>query len=131
MLEHAVNFYKNLFGKEPSYGVRLKDDFWDEDDLVTVDENEALQAPFDEPIAPISNVVIRDSLEISGLKFGVVSFDKIYIKKAEEIFTIGGLSSKINFIGAHVVKKMEEKKRLKQYIFVGSIKIEIIGEAPG
>jgi hypothetical protein len=81
----------------------------------------------DEPIAPISNVVIRDSLEISGLKFGAVSFDEIYIKKAEEIFTIGGLSSKINFIGAHVVNKMEEKKRLKQYIFVGSIKIEIIG----
>ena len=48
MLEHAVNFYKNLFGEEPSNGVRLKDDFWDEDDLVTVDENEALQVPFTE-----------------------------------------------------------------------------------
>jgi hypothetical protein len=76
-------------------------------------------------------VAIHDSLEISGLKFGAVSSDEIYIKKTEEIFTIGGLSSKINFIGAHVVKKMEEKKRLKKYIFVGSIKIEIIGEAPG
>jgi hypothetical protein len=35
------------------------------------------------------------------------------------------------YAGANFHKKIEEKKRLKQYIFVGSIKVEIIGEAPG
>jgi len=61
MLEHAVNFYKNLFGEEPSNGVRLKDDFWDEDDLVTVDENEALHASFTE--AEVRNAVFSSYAE--------------------------------------------------------------------
>jgi hypothetical protein len=69
----------------------------------------------DEHMVPILNMVIGDSLEISGLKFGAVSFDKIYIKKAEEIFTIGGLSSKINFRGAHVVKRWK-KRSLKDIL---------------
>jgi hypothetical protein len=70
-------------------------------------------------------MVIGDSLESSGLKFGAISFDEIYIKKAEEIFTIGGLSSKINFRGAHVVKKMEEKE-LKRYIIrCGSMTLDM------
>jgi hypothetical protein len=35
------------------------------------------------------------------------------------------------YAGANFHKKIEEKKRLKQYICVGSIKVEIICEAPG
>jgi len=35
MLEHAVLFYKNLFGFEESLGVKLGEDFWYEGDKVT------------------------------------------------------------------------------------------------
>ena len=48
MLEHAVLFYKNLFGFEESLGVKLGEDFWDEGDKVTSQENELLEAPFSE-----------------------------------------------------------------------------------
>jgi len=34
MLEHAVEFYKELFGKEASSGVRLGQDFWAADEIV-------------------------------------------------------------------------------------------------
>jgi hypothetical protein len=48
MLAHVVNFYKNIFGKEPGSGVKLRDDFWEVDELITAVENEALHAPFSE-----------------------------------------------------------------------------------
>ena len=48
MLEHAVLFYKNLFGFEESLGVKLGENFWDEGDKVTSQENELLEAPFSE-----------------------------------------------------------------------------------
>jgi hypothetical protein len=48
MLNHAVDYYKNLFGPEPMSGVRLDADFWDDDDKVSIQENELLEAPFSE-----------------------------------------------------------------------------------
>jgi len=48
MLEHAVLFYKNLFGFEESLGVKLGENFWDEGDKVTSQENELFEAPFSE-----------------------------------------------------------------------------------
>jgi len=48
MLEHAVLFYKNLFGFEESLGVKLGEKFSDEGDKVTSQENELLEAPFSE-----------------------------------------------------------------------------------
>jgi hypothetical protein len=47
-LEHAVAFYKDLFGKEDSSGVSLGHDFWERDEKVTDVENEMLEAPFSE-----------------------------------------------------------------------------------
>jgi hypothetical protein len=32
MLDHAVDFYKSLFGQEEDTGVRLDDDFWGEEE---------------------------------------------------------------------------------------------------
>ena len=48
ILKHAVDFYKTLFGGEPDSGVKLDDDFWNEEDKITVSENELLEAPFSE-----------------------------------------------------------------------------------
>jgi hypothetical protein len=48
MLNHAVEFYKTLFSAESDRGVRLGGEFWDEEDKVTSQENELLEAPFSE-----------------------------------------------------------------------------------
>ena len=48
MLEHAMLFYKSLFGFEENLGVKLGDDFWEEGDRVTIQKNELLEAPFSE-----------------------------------------------------------------------------------
>jgi len=48
MLEHVVDFYRNLFGKEENSGVNLGQDFWEVDEKVTALENELLEAPFTE-----------------------------------------------------------------------------------
>jgi hypothetical protein len=37
-------FYKNLFGLEETFGLKLNDNFWEEEDK----ENELLEAPFTE-----------------------------------------------------------------------------------
>jgi hypothetical protein len=49
MINHAMDFYKNLFGKEQR-SIRLEDDFWGEEERerVTAEENEALEAEFSE-----------------------------------------------------------------------------------
>jgi hypothetical protein len=46
MLKHVVEYYKNLFGSELESGVKLEEDFWEEEDKVTIQENELLTAPF-------------------------------------------------------------------------------------
>ena len=38
MLEHAVQFYKTLFGKEQNSNVKLGMDFGENDEKVTVEE---------------------------------------------------------------------------------------------
>lgn len=47
MVNIAVNFYKDLFKKEDRENIRLEN-FWDEDELVTREENEDLEKPFSE-----------------------------------------------------------------------------------
>ena len=48
MIDHVVDFYKSLFGVEENLGVRLGDNFWEEEDKITPSENELLEAPFSE-----------------------------------------------------------------------------------
>jgi hypothetical protein len=46
MLKHAVEFYKNLFGKEPMNNIKLDQGFWGEEEKVTGEENAWLEAKF-------------------------------------------------------------------------------------
>jgi len=48
MLSHAVDCYKKLFGEEESIGVHLGENFWEEENKISNDENEVLEAPFSE-----------------------------------------------------------------------------------
>jgi hypothetical protein len=46
ILKIAADFYKNLFKKEDRENVSLEEFFWDTEDLVTIEENLELEAPF-------------------------------------------------------------------------------------
>jgi hypothetical protein len=48
MMKIAVDFYKNLFAKEPDVGVKLGSNFWEDKDKVSEEENSQLLAPFSE-----------------------------------------------------------------------------------
>ena len=48
MMEIALNFYKDLFAKEERGALSLGSDFWSTRDLVSVEENDFLCAPFSE-----------------------------------------------------------------------------------
>jgi hypothetical protein len=65
---------------------------------------------------PVSNIV-------TGFQFGAFSSNEKYIKKAKEIFSTGGLLSKIIFKGAPF--KKEDNKRPRKYIFIGSMQVDV------
>jgi hypothetical protein len=44
MLKHAKEFYKKLFGEEEKENIRLGEDFWNMDEKISCEENEALEA---------------------------------------------------------------------------------------
>lgn len=46
MMRITVDFYKNLFAKNPNPAFKLGQDFWEEEDKVSRNENELLIAPF-------------------------------------------------------------------------------------
>jgi hypothetical protein len=48
MINHAMNSYKTLFGREPRNNISLGDDFWEEGDNITTGENEILEPDFTE-----------------------------------------------------------------------------------
>jgi hypothetical protein len=48
MVNHAMNYYKQLFGKEPRSNIRFRSDFWEENEKVSSEENWLLKADFTE-----------------------------------------------------------------------------------
>jgi hypothetical protein len=48
MINHAMDFYKKLFGEEPKENLGLDDGFWSEEEKVTHEEKVALEAEFTE-----------------------------------------------------------------------------------
>jgi hypothetical protein len=48
MLEHGTDFYKKLFGKEPRGNFSLDENFWEENEKVSLEENQLLEAEFSE-----------------------------------------------------------------------------------
>jgi hypothetical protein len=46
MIKIAREFYKDIFAKEQREDIALDQSFWDDEDLVTQEENEMLTTPF-------------------------------------------------------------------------------------
>jgi hypothetical protein len=47
-MEHATDFYKQLFGPVVDFGVRLNDSIWDENEKLDENDRNILNAPFTE-----------------------------------------------------------------------------------
>ena len=72
-----------------------------------------------------SNVAAGNSLVSSGLKFGTIIFKDKYNVDMEK-FTTVGLSSKIFYRGALLLRGKEEKMKPTKYISTNSKEVEII-----
>jgi len=48
MLGLAIDFYKMLFGYEEKIDIHLDENFWEENDYITAEENNLLEAPLSE-----------------------------------------------------------------------------------
>jgi hypothetical protein len=48
ILTHAMFYYKRLFGKEERSNVKLGDDFWEEEEKVSMEENQIMEFEFTE-----------------------------------------------------------------------------------
>ena len=74
-----------------------------------------------------SYVAAGNSLISSGLKFGTIIFKDKYIVDMEKSTTVG-LSSKIFYRGALLLRGKEEKMKPTKYITANSKEVEIINE---
>jgi hypothetical protein len=50
MLKAVVDFYKTLFGFEPTLDIHFDDEFWKPEEMVTQEENDFLDCPLMEEI---------------------------------------------------------------------------------
>ena len=48
ILQLAVDYYKKLFGFVPTIDIDLKDDFWEQDSLLSTEHFNLLEKPFSE-----------------------------------------------------------------------------------
>lgn len=48
MMAVAVDFYKELFRREDRKNVKLAENFWGAEEMLTMEDNEGLRAPFSE-----------------------------------------------------------------------------------
>jgi hypothetical protein len=80
MIDHALEFYKNLFGEEKRDDICLSEDFWEDDERVTVEENEALEAKFSEE--GIRRVVFESYAE------GALGPDGIYFMFYQKLWAV-------------------------------------------
>jgi hypothetical protein len=71
MIEHVVDFYKQLFGKETRNNIRLGDDFWERDEKIFDEENQMSEAEFteEEILQAIKGSYAEGALGSDGFSF--------------------------------------------------------------
>jgi hypothetical protein len=122
MLKHAMSFYKKLFGEEPKVNIRLGEAFWSEDEMVKIEENEALEADFSEE--EIKKAVFDSYAEGApgpdGLSF--LFYQKFWhIIKGDLMSLIKGFEmneiniSRLNYALITLIPKEEGAKNLKKF----------------
>ena len=122
MLEHAVDFYRKLFGKEENSGVKLGQDFWEVNEKVTALENELLEAPFTEN--EVREAVFSSYAEGApgpdgfSFLFYQVFWDliKVDLMNLIRVFEQGDLNlDRLNYAMITLIPKEPEAKVLKKF----------------
>jgi hypothetical protein len=122
MIRIATDFYKNLFAKEMDEDVKLDLNFWDEEDLVTQEENNSLDAPFteEEIKKAIFNSYSDGAPGPDGLPF--LFFQKFWdilkedLVKLFEEFHKGSLDLyRLNCVVMTLIPKVEEARDMKNF----------------
>jgi hypothetical protein len=120
ILNIATDYYRTLFGKESRGHSALQSDSWDTADLVSDEENAALQAPFSQDMRTLSLVVImRVLLALMGClfilskKWEVVKDDFL---RLIESFQEGNLDLfRLNFATLTLIPKIENIVEMKAF----------------
>jgi hypothetical protein len=122
MLEHAVDYYKSLFGREQRENMRMTDDFWEDDEKVIATENNLLEAEFSEE--EIKRAI--DGSYAEGAP-GPDGFSFLFYKKFWSIikddfmavvrgFKKGEVNiARLNYVMIILTPKEEEAKDLKKF----------------
>jgi hypothetical protein len=129
MLTHAVSFYKNLFGKEPRSNLRMGDEFWEEDEKVSKEDNELLEAELSEEEICMS---IRGSYVVGAPGpdgFSLLFYQKFWsIIKSDLMAMVRGFEkgevnvARLNFVRIVLIPKEEGANTLKKFRPISLIK---------
>lgn len=122
MLEHAVDFYKNLFGEEPRSKLKLEENFWEQEEKVTREENERLAADFS--VEEIREAIFSSYAEGApgpdGFSFlfyqkfwNLIKEDFIMLVKDFECGRVN--IARLNYAMITIVLKEENAKSLKKF----------------
>jgi hypothetical protein len=134
MSKHVVEFYKTLFGIEDRVNIKMEENFWNADELVTPEENEMLEASFikAEIKQAIDSAYADGALGPDGFSFMVhqkfseaIKHDIMAMVKGFEKGEIN--ISRINYAMIILIPKEEDARSLKKFMPIslinGSFKI--------
>lgn len=128
MLNIPVMFYKNLSAKEERGNINLDQDFWEDNEKVTLEENEMLQAPFSEEEIKeaLFSCYAGGALGPDGLSF--MFYQKFWDIIKEDLcnlffdFQTGSLDIfRLNFSLLTLIPKEEEARDMKKFRHISLI----------
>ena len=134
MLEVATDFYKNLFGFESKHNICLGPSFWEENELVTQEDNDLLQKNFSEEEIKeaIFGSYAHGAPGPDGLSFlfyqtfwELIKNDFMWLVKDFENGTLD--VSRLNFAIVTLILKVSNAKDLKNFrpISLGNCSVKI------
>jgi uncharacterized glyoxalase superfamily protein PhnB len=122
MLTHAMEFYRKLFGTESKENIKLSEDFWSEDEKITKEENEALEAELteDEIRRAVFDSYAEGAPGPDGFPFlfyqkiwAVIKTDLIKVVRAFE--EDGNGLARLNYALITLIPKEEGARNLKKF----------------
>jgi hypothetical protein len=122
MINHAVQFYKTLLGKEQRENINIDCDFWEEADKVTQEENELLEASLteEEIKKAIDGSYAEGAPDPDGFSF--LFYQKFWpLIKADFMAMIRGFEkgeiniTRLNYAMIILLPKYDEARSLKKF----------------
>jgi hypothetical protein len=122
MIKHEVEFYKNLFGKETRDNIRIHEEFWEDEEKVTLEENTILEAEFSEEEIKKANDKSYPEGALGPDEFSFLFYHKFWSTiKANFIALVRGFEkgvinmARLNYAMIILIPKEEDAKSLKKF----------------